>query len=126
MQTPTVSTEEAVAKLIESFAFVPDEPVPVPVLRSRQALAAEVLRRAEHGRQKYGMSVDENLLPIESWIQHAIEEGLDLLVYLERLSHESDEAFSPFQKSLMAHILRRRESLLAQLINLKLLKRSLA
>lgn len=48
----------------------------------------QIRSRAEHGLNKYGVSVERtDLTPIE-WIQHAKEEAMDLTVYLERLQAE--------------------------------------
>ena len=39
--------------------------------------------RARKGLETYGMTLDENPAPLEERLQHALEEALDLLQYLE-------------------------------------------
>jgi len=48
----------------------------------------EIQARAERGLNKYGVSMEREDLTIVEWLQHALEESLDLAVYLKRLQHE--------------------------------------
>lgn len=41
--------------------------------------------RSETGIRKYGTTLDRTDLEIKQWIDHAIEEALDLALYLERI-----------------------------------------
>lgn len=52
------------------------------------AVAADVVRRAEHGFQKYGTNLMRSDLSLEAWVQHAYEEALDLAAYLKRIKME--------------------------------------
>lgn len=46
--------------------------------------AARLLEeRVRKGLETYGMTLDENQAPLEERLQHALEEALDLLQYLE-------------------------------------------
>lgn len=48
-------------------------------------LCRDILSRQRKGLEKYGMTVAENPLTDVQWAQHALEEALDLSVYLKRL-----------------------------------------
>ena len=41
--------------------------------------------RSEVGREKYGTTLDRNDLTHLEWIQHAQEEAMDFILYLEKL-----------------------------------------
>jgi hypothetical protein len=50
---------------------------------------AHLLRsRSETGIRKYGTTLDRTDLEVKQWIDHAIEEALDLALYLERIKSE--------------------------------------
>ena len=42
-------------------------------------------RRAEFGKAKYGTDLDRTDLSVLEWIQHAQEEHMDAILYLEKL-----------------------------------------
>jgi hypothetical protein len=42
-------------------------------------------QRAEFGQKKYGTNLDRTDLSILDWIQHAQEEHMDAILYLEKL-----------------------------------------
>lgn len=44
--------------------------------------------RSETGIRKYGTTLDRTDLSVKEWIDHAIEEALDLALYLERIKNE--------------------------------------
>jgi hypothetical protein len=44
--------------------------------------------RSETGIRKYGTTLDRTDLSVKQWIDHAIEEALDLALYLERIKSE--------------------------------------
>lgn len=44
--------------------------------------------RSETGIRKYGTTLDRTDLEVKQWIEHAIEEALDLALYLERIKSE--------------------------------------
>jgi hypothetical protein len=43
------------------------------------------IQRSSFGKQKYGTSLDRTDLSIIDWIQHAQEEHMDAILYLEKL-----------------------------------------
>ena len=49
------------------------------------AVAAKLLKRAEIGLAKYGVTMERPDLSRLDWLIHAQEEAMDLAVYLERL-----------------------------------------
>jgi hypothetical protein len=42
-------------------------------------------QRADFGRQKYGTTLDRDDLSTKEWVQHAQEELMDAILYLEKL-----------------------------------------
>jgi hypothetical protein len=50
------------------------------------------VRRAEFGKKKYGTDLDRKDLTTIEWIQHAIEEHMDSILYLERIKRDLEEA----------------------------------
>jgi hypothetical protein len=53
---------------------------------------AHLLRsRSETGIRKYGTTLDRTDLEVKQWIDHAIEEALDLALYLEKLKTTLDQ-----------------------------------
>jgi hypothetical protein len=44
--------------------------------------------RAEFGQKKYGTNLDRTDLSVLDWIQHAQEEHMDAILYLEKLKKE--------------------------------------
>lgn len=45
---------------------------------------ALLLSRSEVGLKKYGCTTDRTDLNLADWLRHALEEALDLAVYLQR------------------------------------------
>ena len=45
----------------------------------------QFLQRSAVGIQKYGTTLDRNDLSVLQWIQHAQEEHMDAILYLEKL-----------------------------------------
>lgn len=45
-------------------------------------------KRAEIGKKKYGTDLDRKDLSVLEWIQHAQEEHMDAILYLEKLKQE--------------------------------------
>jgi len=43
------------------------------------------VQRSQFGKQKYGTDLDRTDLSILDWIQHAQEEHMDAILYLEKL-----------------------------------------
>jgi len=49
------------------------------------SVVQKFLQRSELGQQKYGTTLDRDDLSILQWIQHAQEELMDGILYLEKL-----------------------------------------
>jgi hypothetical protein len=49
-------------------------------------------KRAEFGKEKYGTDLDRKDLSVLEWIQHAQEEHMDAILYLEKLKQEFTSA----------------------------------
>ena len=47
--------------------------------------------RAKKGLQEYGVTMDREDLTPSEWMQHAIEEALDLAIYLMKLKTELED-----------------------------------
>lgn len=58
-------------------SFVPDSIV--------QSIIGKFIARAEKGKQKYGTDLDRNDLTTPEWIEHAQDELMDGILYLEKL-----------------------------------------
>jgi len=53
-----------------------------------QAVVKSFLERSALGQKKYGVTLDRTDLKTLDWIQHAQEELMDGILYLERLKKE--------------------------------------
>lgn len=53
-------------------------------------VCADIARRQQLGKSKYGTTVADNPLTLRQWLQHGLEEALDLAVYLKRAIAEID------------------------------------
>lgn len=55
-------------------------------------VCALIAQRQQLGIAKYGATVEGNPLHLRQWLQHALEEALDLAVYLQRCidQHETE------------------------------------
>ena len=50
---------------------------------------AKLMRmRADKGKETYGTTMDRDDLSTEQWLNHAIEEALDLAIYLTKIKKE--------------------------------------
>ena len=64
--------------------------------------------RADKGFQTYGVTMDRDDLTPEQWIDHAIEEALDLAIYLTKIkttlyeSNTQDRRVHPFVSGAQA------------------------
>ena len=53
---------------------------------------AQLMRtRADKGKQTYGTTMDRDDLSTDEWLNHAIEEALDLAIYLTKIKRELNE-----------------------------------
>ena len=50
----------------------------------------DIAKRQQKGISVYGVTVEENPLPLREWLQHAYEETLDKAIYLKRAIAEID------------------------------------
>lgn len=50
-----------------------------------RAIIQKFIERSELGKKKYGTDLDRQDLKTEDWIQHAQEELMDGILYLEKL-----------------------------------------
>ncbi len=49
------------------------------------SIISQFKQRADFGRQKYGTTLDRDDLSRKEWVQHAQEELMDAILYLEKL-----------------------------------------
>lgn len=52
------------------------------------AVISAFQKRADFGKKKYGTDLDRKDLSVLEWIQHAQEENMDAILYLEKLKQE--------------------------------------
>ena len=52
------------------------------------SIVSQFVKRSELGKVKYGTTLDRTDLSVLEWIQHAQEEHMDAILYLERLKQE--------------------------------------
>lgn len=63
------------------------------------AVIAKFEERAKFGKAKYGTDLDRTDLTVLQWIQHAQEEHMDAILYLEKLKRElTPKPGSPHEK----------------------------
>jgi hypothetical protein len=51
-------------------------------------VAALMRSRSQKGKDTYGTTMDRDDLSTEQWLDHAIEEALDLAIYLTKIKRE--------------------------------------
>jgi hypothetical protein len=54
------------------------------------SVADKILKRAEVGEQKYGVTMERNDLSVVQWLNHLQEELMDATVYLEKIIQENE------------------------------------
>ena len=47
-------------------------------------------QRSEQGKAKYGVDLDRTDLSLLEWIEHAKQEHMDAILYLEKIKNELD------------------------------------
>lgn len=74
------------------FEWTPRDPILNPPLRSIQktdsvvdSIIDQFVERASFGKQKYGTDLDREDLSVLEWIEHAKQEHMDAILYLEKL-----------------------------------------
>jgi len=63
--------------MINQMSYTPDSIV--------QTIIDKFIARAEFGEKKYGVTLDREDLSIEDYIQHALEEHMDAILYLQKV-----------------------------------------
>jgi hypothetical protein len=53
-----------------------------------RSVVMKFVERSEVGRKKYGTDLDRSDLSVFEWVQHAQEEHMDAILYLEKLKRE--------------------------------------
>ena len=56
--------------------------------RIEDEVCKKIQKRAKIGKRKYGVTMEDEQLPILSWLIHAQEEAMDLAIYLQKLIEE--------------------------------------
>lgn len=54
-------------------------------------LITEFQSREERGLRKYGTSMDRTDLSLSEWVQHALEEAMDLSLYLTKIKQQLND-----------------------------------
>lgn len=70
--------------LLNNVVLCKDDPVVDTVVK-------KFLTRSAAGMRKYGTSMEANKAPTLEWINHAQEEAMDFILYLERLKQDVNE-----------------------------------
>ena len=55
------------------------------------AVIKKINNRSRQGMQKYGMTIRDNDRPLIEWLNEALEEAMDLCVYLQRAIDKINE-----------------------------------
>lgn len=67
----------------------------IVINKSDDSIIYEVARlmrhRADKGKDTYGTTMDRDDLSTEEWLDHAIEEALDLAIYLTKIKKELEQ-----------------------------------
>jgi hypothetical protein len=53
-----------------------------------KSIVSKFISRSEMGKKKYGTDLDRKDLTVVQWIEHAQEEHMDAILYLEKLKTE--------------------------------------
>ena len=56
-----------------------------------EAVRDDLLRRSQVGIKKYNVTLDRTDIDLKGWVKHALEEALDLSLYLKRIQIELNE-----------------------------------
>ena len=55
-----------------------------------QSIIDKFTDRAKKGKEKYGVTLDRDDLEVLDWIEHAQDEHMDAILYLEKLKQQYD------------------------------------
>ena len=53
-----------------------------------QSIINKFKERSNDGQIKYGTTLDGNQLPMLEWLEHAQDEAMDFILYLEKIKNE--------------------------------------
>jgi hypothetical protein len=81
MSTITVSTNDALEVDAKTQMTQPVDSIVFSII-------SQFVERSKIGKEKYGTTLDREDLSILEWIQHAQEEHMDAILYLEKLKKE--------------------------------------
>jgi len=66
-----------------------------PDFSVEESVIEEIRKRSQVGFKKYGKTMTRTDLSVREWLQNALEEALDLSVYLKRVIMEMDGKIEP-------------------------------
>ena len=73
----------------ETFGTDPNDPLKTRIIHKTDSIVDSVIdqfvSRARFGKEKYGTDLDRNDLSVLDWIEHAKQEHMDAILYLEKL-----------------------------------------
>ncbi len=73
----------------EIFGTDPNDPLKTRTIHKTDSIVDSVIdqfvSRARFGKEKYGTDLDRNDLSVLDWIEHAKQEHMDAILYLEKL-----------------------------------------
>jgi hypothetical protein len=73
----------------EIFGTNPNNPLQTRTIHTTDSIVDSVIdqfvSRARFGKEKYGTDLDRNDLSVLDWIEHAKQEHMDAILYLEKL-----------------------------------------
>ena len=76
-------------ELIREFGYYPTQPVAEVKLDSVvTSIIDQFTKRAQMGKAKYGVDLDRTDLSLLEWIEHAKQEHMDAILYLEKIKQE--------------------------------------
>lgn len=63
-------------------------------------LISEFEKREKRGLRKYGTTMDRTDLSLSEWVQHALEEAMDLSLYLTKIKQQLNDTqrFADYQE----------------------------
>jgi hypothetical protein len=85
-------TEKAIRKSYEEYERIMNGEDTHRLVRKTDSIVDGVvdkfISRASFGKQKYNNTMDRTDLTIEQWLEHAIEEHMDAILYLNKIKKE--------------------------------------
>jgi hypothetical protein len=76
--------------VVKEYDIITDSWWTVPVSGDKvvESVVDEIRHRSVVGVKKYGVTLERTDLSLEQWVQHAMEEAMDLTLYLKRIQME--------------------------------------